>query len=170
MSFDERADEVRDGDDILDDTNVNPEGDFVQDDEDKEYKFPDEHVQDFNGLMYLGALTDEFDFLGHRITIRTLTTDEILGIGLLLKKYEGSIAQEKAYAAAIVAAAVTSVDGRALPGAIGKSQDEYAPLHIKFNYVRTRWFPWTVDFIFSRFLALEDRVREVFQEMGKAQG
>lgn len=172
MSFGERADEVREEeeDQILDDPDLNPLGDMVpEDEEEKQYEFPEQHVEPFKGLMFLGALTDEFNYVGHKIIIRTLTTDEVLAIGLMVKRYEGTQGYMKAYAAAVVAASVVSIDGRNMPIPIGKSKDEDALIRHRFNYVKSRWYPWTIDFIFDKFLALEDRVREVYVEMGKAQ-
>src|SRR5690348_6594372 len=62
--------------------------------------------QDFEGLLYLGRLTHTFNWLGHRFLIRTLSAGEILEVGLLHKPYIGSLADVKAYQAAVVAAAV----------------------------------------------------------------
>lgn len=171
MSFDERADEVRDESDdpILNPIDLDPEGDKVE--EPKEYKFPEKHKEALDGMMYLGRLEDEFEFAGHKIVIRSLTTDEILGIGLLLKKYENTAVYNKAYATAVVSTCLVSVDGRYLPVPLGEDTgDGYGHLRLRFNYIKNRWHSYSIDYIFNKFLVLEDEVREVFAGMGKALG
>ena len=70
---------------------------------------------EFEGLLYIGALTDRFVWLGHEFHIRTLTTGELAEVALVSKPYDGTEASMKAYQAGVVAASVLSVDGRPLP-------------------------------------------------------
>lgn len=125
--------------------------------------------QDFEGLLYLGRLTDQFTWLGHTFTIRTLTSGEIVEIGLLHRPYIGSLADVKAYQAAIVAACVLDVDGKPMPTPITNEATDTALLN-RFQYVLRSWFSPTLNVVYERYLLLESRVEEVIESMGKASG
>lgn len=123
--------------------------------------------QDFHGLLHIGALSASFEYLGHKIAIRTLTTDEELIVGQLTAEYSGTIAEPKAYQLALICMAVQSIDGQALPLPLGEGTDQIAWARERFAYAR-RWYPFTLDIIHTRYLELEGRVRVVLDEMGKA--
>jgi hypothetical protein len=125
--------------------------------------------QDFEGLLYLGRLTDQFTWLGHRFTIRTLTAGEILEVGLLHRQYVGTLADVKAYQAAVVAACCIDVDGKPMPVPITNQVADTELLN-RFQFVLQSWFPPTLDAIYERYLLLEARVEEVIRAMGEAQG
>src|SRR4051812_6796279 len=72
--------------------------------------FSPEVHNDVVGMIFLGALTDEFDVFGHRIVLSTLTAGEELSIALVIKDCQATLAQGKAMAIATVAAAVERVD------------------------------------------------------------
>lgn len=129
-------------------------------------EFDPRYKQDFEGLLYLGALTDTFHWAGHSFTIRTLTVDEILEVGLLHAKYARTLADAKAYQRAVTAACLVSVDGRGLPQPISTSPADTA-IQNRWEYVG-RFFPATLDAIYERYLILEKRVSEVLTAMGKA--
>lgn len=123
--------------------------------------------EDFEGLLYLGRLTDTFNWLGHRFLIRTLSVGEILEVGLLHKPYIGSLADVKAYQAAVVAAAVLEVDGKPMPVPLTNERTDTSLVN-RFEYILNSWFPPTLDEIYQQFLLLESRVEEVIAAMGKA--
>lgn len=157
--------------DPLDSENVEPQGDLVQEKSDSDYKFPEEHREDFRGLNFIGALHDEFDFLGHSIAIKTLNTDETLAVTQVIKKYEGSQGFMRAYVTAMVAASIESVDGQELVIPIGSDENTtYAMIWQRFNYIKARWYPPTIDAVYSKYLVLEDRVNTILAQMGKASG
>lgn len=132
-------------------------------------RFDDRHKNDFEGLLYLGALQKKFKWLGHAFVIRTLTTDELLSVGLIVKEYEGTIGATKAYTTAVVALCTTTVDGEHLPFPYKDGPDiDYA--ENRFRYVARNWFPFTIDAVYDQYLALEQRVREVLAQMGEASG
>jgi len=132
-------------------------------------EFDPKFREDFEGLLYIGKLTDTFDWLGHRFVIRTLTTDEILEVGLIHKEYAGSLADAKAYQAAVVAACVESVDGRSLPIPLSNHPEDTSLIN-KFRFVNSSWFPPTLDAIYERYLLLEAKVARVIESMGKVSG
>jgi hypothetical protein len=124
--------------------------------------------QDFHGLLYLGALTTEVDVYGHKFEMRTLTTDEQLQIGLFLREYEGSVIQGKAYATALVASSVVSVDGKELPKPFQAEKGD-TPLRHKVKIV-AKWYPQVVDILYNEYLILEARTNKVFAALGKELG
>lgn len=132
-------------------------------------EFDPKFRMDFEGLLYMGRLTDDFTWLGHHFVIRTLTAGEILEVGLLHRQYVGTLADVKAYQAAIVAACVVSVDGKPMPTPITNEVTDTGLLN-RFNYVLRSWFPPVLDKVYEQYLLLEARVEEVIKEMGKAHG
>jgi hypothetical protein len=124
--------------------------------------------EDFAGLLVMGALRGWFEWCGHRIALRTLTTDEEILVGQLTREYEGSIAGTKAYATAIAGLCVEAVDRQPMPVPLGEHPGRpYAWALERFNYAR-RWYPPTIDAIFDAYLALEMRQREVLAGLGKS--
>lgn len=120
---------------------------------------------DFDGLAFLGALEARFSFLGHRFHIRTLTADELLAAARIIKDYEGTVADTRAYAIVMVALSIVSVDGVGLPVPVVEGDNDYAWAYQRFDYVKARWYPYTIDYVYERYLLLEERVRNVLNEM-----
>lgn len=127
------------------------------------------HTLDFEGLMYLGYLSDEFVWAGHKFVIRTLTVGELLEVGLVQKRYRESLGDNRAYTAAIVAACIVNVDGKPLPQPISRDVAD-TRLAAQFRYVADNWYPWVIDQIYMRYLGLESRVSEILDAMGEASG
>ena len=124
------------------------------------------YKQDFEGLTYLGYLADEFEVGGHRLSVRTLNTDALLEVGLWTQKFSGSLGESRAYSTAVVAAAIELLDGRPLHRPLGSGEPDFA---MRVAVVR-KWYPWTIDQIYSRVMELERRVDAVLSELGKASG
>ena len=123
---------------------------------------------DLTGLLTLGCLSGWFDWCGHRIAIRTLTTDEELIVAQLIREYEGGLGSAKAYATAVAGLCVESVDRQPMPVPLGEHPNRpYQWALQRFNYAR-RWYPPTIDAIFDVFLQLEIRQKAVITELGKA--
>lgn len=124
--------------------------------------------QDFHGLLYLGALRGEFRYLGHKISIRTLQTSEELILALLTREHAETMGYARAHATGIAALAVEAVDGKPMPVPLGETDDkEIAWARDRYRYAQ-RWYPFTIDAIFDRYLELEQRAREVLQQLGKS--
>ena len=121
----------------------------------------------FEGLAFMGALTKTFDWMGHKFTVRTLKMDELLQVAQVHSKYAQTIGDVKAYQAAIVAATIQLVDAKPLP--VPSFTDETS-LDARFNFVTTKWYPWTFDAVYTEYLALEAKVLEVMEAMGEALG
>jgi hypothetical protein len=122
---------------------------------------------DFHGLLYLGALRASFRYLGHRISIRTLTSYEELVAAQLSKEWAETLGGTRAHAIAVVCLCVDSVDHQAMPTPLGEeSATNTGWADERFRYA-SRWYPYTIDEIFSRYLELEGRARAVIEELGK---
>lgn len=119
--------------------------------------------EDWEGLTYVGYLTKPLTYLGHTFTIKTVDVDTILEIGMLHAPYNGTIADLKAYEALLLAAAVTTVDGRPLAIPLGLDDTD---LTARFNVVK-RWYPATLDYLYNEYMALEKLVDEVIEAMQK---
>ncbi len=132
-------------------------------------EFDPRYRDELTGLIFLGALTDEFSWLGHDFKIRTLTTGELAEVALIAKPYAGSEAALKAWQAAIVAACMISVDGKAITVPLTNEVDD-TMVRAKFRYVMDKWFPPVLDVVYQRYVALEYTVRDVLEAMGKASG
>ena len=132
--------------------------------------FDEKYSEDLDGLMYLGKLTHEFDWLGHQFVVRTLSADDILAIAQLIQPYAGTVGEQRAYVIATVALAIDTVDGLPLPVPIQVERDSIAWARQRFNYVKSRWFMATIDLVHSEYLVVEHRARVVLEEMGKASG
>lgn len=123
--------------------------------------------EDFTGLLVMGALRGWFEWCGHRIAIRTLTTSEELLVAQLTREFEGGIGGTKAYATALAGLCVEAVDRQPMPVPLGEHPGRpYAWALERFNYAQ-RWFPPTVDAIFDSYLRLEARQRDVMAGLGK---
>jgi hypothetical protein len=127
----------------------------------------DQWRADFHGLLYLGQLTASFEWMGHKIVIRTLTSDEELIIAAMIKEWDQTIAATKAYAVAVCALAVMFIDNQPMPAPLGENGSRDLWARERFSYA-LRWYDPTIKAIFNRYLELEARVREVLEEMGKA--
>lgn len=135
-------------------------------DEEELPQFDQRHRLDFEGLLYLGYLTDDFVWMGHRFRIRTITTNEYLEIALLQVKYKETIGDIRAYTAAVVAACVELVDGQPLPMPLDRVAQSNS-LSYRYQYIVDHWYPWIIDAIYERFQLLEGRVEKVLEAMGK---
>jgi hypothetical protein len=124
--------------------------------------------EDFSGLLFMGALRGWFEWCGHVISIRTITTDEELLVAQLTREYEGGIGGTKAYATALAGLCVESIDHQPMPVPLGEHPNApYKWALERFNYAK-RWYPPTIDAIFDSYLRLESRQREVMAGLGKS--
>jgi FtsP/CotA-like multicopper oxidase with cupredoxin domain len=145
------------------------EANEAEDEQDEDLpEFDPQWQEDFNGLLFLGSLSKTFDYMGHRFTIRTLNGGEILAVAQVTAPYAGTIAENRAYTMATVAATVVAVDGQPLPLPFEKITPT-AALQQRFERVKD-WFPPTIDYVFGEYLALNGKVEEVLAKMGEAFG
>lgn len=131
--------------------------------------FDAKHRDDFEGLLYIGALTKTFTWLGHKFRIRTLDTDENLAVGLVTQPYDQTMGAALAMKTAFAAICVLSVDGQELPIPYQADNDD-AWAHQRFDYVKSKWYPFTIEAVYAEYLELESKVAAVVVAMGKARG
>jgi hypothetical protein len=130
--------------------------------------FDAKHAEPFKGLLYLGALADNFDWLGHSFDIRTLRDGEKLAVATIIKPYIETMGADRAYANAMVGMCITGVDGDDLPIPIGETKRAHEWGRQRFDYVKDNWYSSTIDVVFNRYLILEDLAMRVLDAMGKA--
>jgi len=87
--------------------------------------FDERYKEDFEGLMFLGALTASFSYIGHKFIIRTLTSFEYLAAARVTKSFEDTIGANRAQATVVAALCIVSVDGKQLPIPIEETDNEY---------------------------------------------
>lgn len=126
--------------------------------------FPDEVVDDVDGLLWLGFLEDEFQFCGHDFVIRTLRLEDEMVAGLASKDYKDSLSQGKAWVASQVGMALVSIDGDEdfCPQA-GPNKKDFA--RARFQYVTRNWYEPTINHIYARYVRLLERQEKVMEEM-----
>jgi hypothetical protein len=127
--------------------------------------FDPRYRNEFDGLLFIGALNSKFRWFHHDFEIRTLRTDELLRVALAIKPYQDSMGDAKAYQAAVVAACVVSVDGQPLPLPID-STDPDTVFRYRFDWVTRKWFPAILDVVYEEYLSLETKVAVVLAEAG----
>ena len=130
--------------------------------------FDPKYEEDFKGLLYIGALQDEFEWLGHRISIRTLKDGELLTLGQIIKPYQDTVGAERAYVNAVVALCLIAIDDKELPIPIGETGRINEWAQQRFNYVKDNYFSSTVDVIYNKYVVLSDKANAVVEAMGKA--
>jgi hypothetical protein len=163
QSFDPRPSSTAPGED------PGSPGDAVGDTPVEALEFDPRWRDEFEGLLYLGALMKRFKWGGHQFVIRTLRVDEVFDVTLTSKPYMGSMSEIKAYQAAVAAACLVSVDGKPLPVPLTMSADD-TELQNRFAFIIKSWFPVVLDVIYNQYLELEVKVNEVLAAMGKVSG
>lgn len=144
-----------------------PAAESTETTEKKPREFDPRYREPFTGLAFIGALDDNFDWLGHNFHIRTLTSDEVIAVGLITQEFAGTVAENRAYVTAWVSLAVQSVDEQKFPMPYQEEPGiEWA--WQRYRYVKSRWYPYTIDVVYERCLLLEDEVRKVVDAMGEA--
>lgn len=148
-----------------------PQGNQEQQDpeEDPLPEFDPRYRDELVGLLFLGRLKETFTYCGHQIAIRTLTTEDLAKIGLLIKSYDGTTAFNAVYQAAFVAASLVTVDGKPLPVA-SLTLDDADALDLRFQYVLRQYMPPVREHFYNKAFALEVTSRNVLAAMGKASG
>ena len=157
----------------FDATEIDPEPTSSEVDEDTtseevQRELPDfdpRYRDEFDGLLFIGALTSTFRWFHHDFEIRTLRTDELLRVALAIKPYEGSMGDAKAYQAAITAACLVSIDGQPLPLPMD-STDPDTVFRYRFDWVLRKYFPPMLDIVYEEYLSLETKVARVLAEAG----
>jgi hypothetical protein len=132
-------------------------------------EFDEKYKEPFTGLLYLGRLQKTFTKWGHVFVVRTVTSEQMAEIGLIVREYLGTPVENAVYQSAVVAACVVTVDGQPLPGTI-LVDDTMELTQVKFPYVLRNWMPPLREEIYNECFSLEIESRKVLEAMGKASG
>jgi hypothetical protein len=135
----------------------------------KPAEFDERCKEPFTGLLYLGALDDEFSIWGHRFKIATPSVAEKMQLGALHVPYANTMASEIAYQTLQVAAFLVSVDGHELPKPVLNDAKENA-VRDRFEWVANNLRQEVIDEVFGRCMTLNAKVRDALEAMGKARG
>lgn len=116
--------------------------------------------EDVRGLAFLGYLTESFRFCGHRFTIETLRPHVKYAIGQAMEPYRNTLVEPDVFASFHVACALTSVDGdRNFCPPMGDNLREWVDGRFDWLTTETGWLQPTIDFLFIKFAALEEKAK-----------
>lgn len=128
--------------------------------------FTPEESEDFQNLLVVGRLSETVSILGHPITIRTLSVEEDLAVGLIIKPYLGSNSYERAYKTAVCAACVRDIDGEPFGLPLRSDVNAYEVLQYKFDLIN-KYYPILLDEVYERFKNLEKKLLPTVSRLGK---
>ncbi len=131
--------------------------------------FPEQHKQLFEGLLFVGQLSDEITVAGHKIVFRTLSSDEILAVGSMSAPWLGTESSVRAYVTAVVGACITTIDRRPLPQPLIANPTTEDMVRDRFNWARGL-NPFVQDRVYDAYRTLEAKVEEILDAMGGASG
>lgn len=118
--------------------------------------FGPEIANDVEGLIHVGNLTDEVEFCGHTIGIRTLTAYEEIAAAAAVEEFRNTLREPQAWATAQVGLAITHIDGdENFCPPIGPDPTGFAKA--RFMYISKNWYWPTIDFVYESYIALLDR-------------
>jgi hypothetical protein len=132
--------------------------------EDELAEFPPEMNEEVNGLLYLGNLTDTFEFCGHSFTLRTLRAGEDFAAAQAISEFRDTLKEPDAWMAAQVGLALTMVDG----------DEEFCPMagpdlarfaKARLNYIAKNWYWPTIHFLYGCYTILLTRQLEAIRVM-----
>lgn len=134
----------------------------------EEEHFTEEESKQFVALINVGKVHRTLDVFGNKVTVATLSTEDELNVGLLVKKFVGAPSYTRAFQTAMVAAAVKEVNGRPLVLNLEVSQDENDLLHKKWN-ILGGYHGMVIDEIYRQFVAFEKEVLDpLASRLGKS--
>ena len=118
----------------------------------------------FHQLSSVGHLTHTFQAFGHEFTIRTLTIDEEVSIGQLIKHLDGNITQDKALITGIVAASLVTIDG--LPAFADPVIDNPSlNLREKYRQISEKWHWPIISKINEQYVVLQEKMYQTLEDI-----
>lgn len=109
-----------------------------------------------DGLIYLGEVSQDFEFCGHTFGMRTLRPNEEIAASAVVHQFKGTLKEPEAWMAAQVGLALTHIDNdEAFCPQAGPDMTSFAKA--RFNYVTSNWYWPTIDFLFQGYGKLLDR-------------
>lgn len=117
----------------------------------------------FITIVNIGHLSDIFDWAGHKFEVRTLSIEEELAVGQIVKEYKETLTEEKAVAVAIAAACIVSINDQAFKPRFDESNVTQW-LRDRFNYIKKNWHWPVVERINTAYLELLNDMYETIEE------
>ena len=137
---------------------------------DEEKQFHNEEMEvnpairsDMDNLLTNGFISTEVNLAGHVFAMRTLTIGEELAVSLVVSDYDKNYAQNKAVAAATVAASLETIDGRKLMQSLGP--DPTVNIRQKFLYIKNKWYWSIIEELYQNYLILLERQIQAFRDL-----
>ena len=127
-------------------------------------KFNSNDFNIFQELTQIGHITHTFDWANHEFVIRTLTIDEEIVVGQLIKHLDGTIVQDKALITAIVAACLVSVDGKS-PFPPSVVNDPVVILREHYRMISEKWHWPVVVKINEQYLILQEKMYKTISDI-----
>lgn len=118
--------------------------------------------KDFNELLQIGHITQKFEWSGHKFEIKTLTIEEELVVGQLVKEYKDSIAEEKAVAVALAAASLVSINDKPFMPSYEKTA--FISIRERFNYIKDNWHWIVVENLNTEYIQLLARLYQNLED------
>jgi hypothetical protein len=127
---------------------------------------PEEQItEDEFSAIHQGHLKDSGTIGSHSYAMRTLKVGEELEATTAAARFSASIDYHRAVKTALIAAALTSWDGKPLiPNPVGPEDEEF---EAKFNAALGKFFAPTVDALYERYQALMERLQDTADKTKK---
>jgi hypothetical protein len=130
-------------------------------------EFDPRHREPFLGLLYVGYLETDVMIYGHKFRLRTPSQTDRLQIGLIIKPWRDTAAEEIAWQQAMVASYLITLDGQPLPMSVLNGPDA-SDMRDRFNWIGNNLKQPVLNRLFEECLILESEVENVLEAMGKA--
>lgn len=118
----------------------------------------------FQELSHIGHITHTFQWGKYEFVIRTLTIDEEIAVGQLVKHLDNTIGQDKALIAAIAAACLVSINGQdPFPPSI--VADPIAKLRENYRDISSNWHWPVLAKINENYIILQEKMYKTLQEI-----
>lgn len=125
-------------------------------------EYSEQVQQDIDALIWLGHIEEPFSFAGHTFLMRTLKGDEELAAGVVVKQYNETFGQARAWAWAKIGLSLVAIDGdSSFCPPIGPDKIQYA--EARFRWVTSKWYWPLAEVLFAHFVDLESRQIEAMR-------
>jgi hypothetical protein len=126
----------------------------------------EEEQQNFENILTFGKKTALDEVFGHSVYLSTLTVEEELQVGLLVKPYLNTDAYYRAYKTAVVAASVKEIDGQPLYQPMSAHEDSNSIMRKKWDKVKT-YYPVIVDSMYNCVTKLEEELGGLIEKISR---
>ena len=126
----------------------------------------DEERDNFESIITFGKKTALDEVFGHSVYLSTLTVEEELQVGLLVKPYLNTDAYYRAYKTAVVAASVKEIDGQPVYTPLSPHEDANSIMRKKWDKVKT-YYPVIVDSMYNCVTKLEEELGGLIEKISR---